>query len=152
MPDTVRVPTPDGVSAVLVHPDLHVNTAHARRGLKKSYTMQEWIAQQGLLAGFIVALATGDRQLLGNTLKDILIEPQRKDNVPCFDAVKDAALKAGAFGCSLSGSGPSMFALAETGSAANIASAMEQACRTQGIACESWVSSLTAPGAHVEAA
>ncbi|HSG97358.1 MAG TPA: homoserine kinase [Woeseiaceae bacterium] len=152
LPDTVRVPTPDGVSAVLVHPDLHVNTAHARRGLKKSYTMQEWIAQQGLLAGFIVALATGDRQLLGNTLKDILIEPQRKDNVPCFDAVKDAALKAGAFGCSLSGSGPSMFALAETGSAANIASAMEQACRTQGIACESWVSSLTAPGAHVEAA
>jgi homoserine kinase len=151
LPDTVRVPTPHGVSAVLVHPDLQVNTAHARRGLKKSYTMQEWIAQQGLLAGFIVALSGGDRELLGKTLKDILIEPQRKDNVPCFDAVKDAALRAGAFGCSLSGSGPSMFALAETSNAANVASAMEQACRKQGIACESWVSSMTAPGARIGA-
>lgn len=150
LPDTVRVPIPDGVSAVLVHPDLQVNTAHARRGLKKSYTMQEWIAQQGLLAGFIVACARGDRELLGKTLKDILIEPQRKGNVPCFDAVKDAAIKAGAYGCSLSGSGPSLFALAASSSAANVASAMEQACRTQGIACESWVSSLAAPGARVE--
>ncbi len=150
LPDTVHVPVPDGVSAVLIHPDLRVNTAHARRGLKKSVTQQDWVAQQGFLAGFIVACATGDHDLLGKTLKDIVIEPQRKDNVPCFDAVKSAALKAGAFGCSLSGSGPSMFALCADGKARNIASAMEQACRAQGIACESWVSSLAARGAHIE--
>ena len=150
LPDTVRVPVPDGVSAVLIHPDLRVNTAHARRGLKKSVTQQDWVAQQGFLAGFIVACATADQDLLGKTLKDIVIEPQRKDNVPCFDAVKSAALKAGAFGCSLSGSGPSMFALCADGKARNIASAMEQACRAQGIACESWVSSLAARGAHIE--
>ena len=152
LPDVVRVPVPQGVSAVLVHPDLQVNTAQARRGLKKSCTMQEWIAQQGFLAGFSVACAENDIDLLGRTLKDIIIEPQRKDNVPCFDAVKDAADKAGALGCSLSGSGPSMFALCAENSARNIASAMEQACRTQGIACQSWVSSLTAPGAIIEAA
>ena len=150
LPDTVRVPVPEGVSAVLIHPDLRVNTAHARRGLKKSVTQQDWIAQQGFLAGFIVACATADHDLLGKTLKDIVIEPQRKDNVPCFDAVKSAALKAGAFGCSLSGSGPSMFALCADSKARNLASAMEQACRAQGIACESWVSSLVARGAHIE--
>lgn len=152
LPDVVHVPVPGGVSAVLIHPDLQVNTAQARRGLKKSYSMQDWVAQQGLLAGFIVACAGNDRDLLARTLKDVVIEPQRKDNVPCFDAVKEAAEKAGAFGCSLSGSGPSMFALCDEGRARNVASAMEQACRTQGIACESWVSPLTAPGAHVEAA
>ena len=152
LPDTVRVPVPDGVSAVLIHPDLQVNTAVARRGLKKSYTMQEWVAQQGLLAGFIIACTEGDLDLLGKTLRDILIEPQRKDNVPCFDAVKEAAIKSGAFGCSLSGSGPSLFALTATSNAPNIASAMAQACRSQGIACESWVSPLTAAGAYVEAA
>jgi len=69
--------------------------------------------------------------------------------VPCFDAVKAAAGKAGALGCSLSGSGPSMFALCAESRARNVASAMEQACRSQGIACESWVSSMTAPGARI---
>jgi homoserine kinase len=152
LPAIVRVPVPDGVSAVVMHPDLQVNTAQARRGLAKGYSMQDWLAQQGLLAGFIVACAGNDIELIGKTLKDIIIEPQRKDNVPCFDAVKEAATKAGALGCSLSGSGPSMFALCIDRAARNVASAMEQACRSQGIACESWVSPLTAPGARVEEA
>jgi homoserine kinase len=150
LPDIVRVPVPRGISAVLIHPDLQVNTAHARRGLRKSYSMQDWVAQQGLLGGFIIACATSDADLIGKTLKDVVIEPQRKDNVPCFDAVKQAAEKAGALGCSLSGSGPSIFALCAESQARNIASTMEQACRSQGIACESWVSTMTAPGARIE--
>ena len=149
LPEIVRVPVPKGVSAVLLHPDLQVNTAHARRGLKKSCSMQDWIAQQGFLAGFIVACAQNDHELISRTLRDIVIEPQRKDNVPCFDAVKAAAGKAGAFGCSLSGSGPSIFALCAESQARNLASAMEQACRAQGIACESWISPMTAPGARI---
>lgn len=150
LPEIIRMPVPAGVSAVLLHPDLQVNTAQARRGLAKGYSMQDWLAQQGLLAGFIVACAENDMDLLGKTLKDVIVEPQRKDAVPCFDAVKEAAMKSGAFGCSLSGSGPSMFALCRSGDARNIASMMEQACRMQGIACQSWVSSLTAPGAGIE--
>ena len=151
LPDVVRVPVPDGVSAVLVHPDLQVNTAHARKALAGGYSMSDWLAQQGLLAGFLVACAEGDVDLIGKTLKDVVIEPQRKASVPCFDAVKGAALKSGALGCSLSGSGPSLFALCSESRARNVASAMEQACRSEGIACESWVSTLSAPGARVEA-
>ena len=112
--------------------------------------MQDWLAQQGLLAGFIVACARDDLDLLGKTLRDVIVEPQRKGAVPCFDAVREAAMKAGAFGCSLSGSGPSMFALCRDVDARNIASMMEQACRAQGIECQSWVSSMTAPGASIE--
>lgn len=150
LPEIIRMPVPAGVSAVLLHPDLQVNTAQARRGLAKGYPMQDWLAQQGLLAGFIVACAESNLDLIGKTLRDVIVEPQRKDAVPCFDAVKDAAMRAGAFGCSLSGSGPSLFALCRTSEARNVASMMEQACRMQGIACESWVSSMTAPGARVE--
>ncbi len=150
LPDTIRMPVPTGVSAVLLHPDLQVNTAQARRGLARGYSMQDWLAQQGLLAGFIVACAEDNLDLIGKTLKDVIVEPQRKGAVPCFDAVKEAAMKAGAFGCSLSGSGPSMFALCRSGDARNMASMMERACRTQGIACQSWVSSMAAPGARIE--
>jgi len=148
LPDTVRLPVPRGVSAVLVHPELQVNTAHARRGLAKGYTMQQWLEQQAYLGGFIAACAASDLDLIRKTLRDVVIEPQRKAAVSCFDVVKAAAERGGALGCSLSGSGPSMFALCETSRAGNLATAMEQACRGLGIECQSWVSALDAPGAH----
>lgn len=150
LPDMYRVPIPDGISAVLVHPDLQVNTAQARRGLAKDYSMQQWLSQQGYLAGFLIGCATNDIALIGRTLKDVIIEPQRVAAVPCFDAVRDAAEGGGALGVSLSGSGPSIFALCENNAASKLAVAMEQACRGFGIDCESWVSPLDAPGAHVE--
>lgn len=150
LPGTIRLPVPAGISAVLVHPNLQINTAHARRRLAKAYSMQQWLTQQGYLAGFIAACASGDVELIGKTLKDVIIEPQRSAAVSCFDAVKESAERAGALGCSLSGSGPSMFALCEDRHARNLAIAMEQACRGLGIGCESYVSPLDAPGAHVE--
>jgi homoserine kinase len=151
LPDVVRLPVPQGVSAVLLHPNLQVNTAQARRGLAKGYSMKQWINQQGYLGGFIVACANNDIDLIGKTLKDIVVEPQRSAAVPCFDAVAEAASKAGALGCSLSGSGPSMFALCEEKRSRNLAAAMEHACRGHGIECESWISPMQAAGAFVEA-
>ena len=59
-------------------------------------------------------------------------------------------MKNAALGVSLSGSGPSIFALCEEGAAANLATVMAQACRNEGIECQSFESSLHAPGAHVE--
>ncbi len=150
LPDIVRLPVPAGVSAVLLHPELQVNTAHARRGLAKGYSMEQWLQQQGYLAGFIAACMAGDVGLIGRTLRDVVIEPQRAAAVPCFEDVKAAALRAGALGCSLSGSGPSIFALCEERRALNLASAMEQACRALGIDCQSWVSPLDAEGARLE--
>jgi len=150
LPEIIRLPTPDGVSAVLLHPDLQVNTVHVRRALPKSVSLKLWLDQQGLLAGFVSACASGDIDLIGKTLRDVIIEPHRKGNVSCFDAVVAAAMKAGALGSTLSGSGPSIFALCKDNDARNVASAMEQACRGEGIGCQSWVSLMTAPGAAIE--
>lgn len=150
LPETIRLPTPVGVSAVLLHPNLQVNTAHARRSLARGYSMQQWISQQGYLAGFIAACASSDIDMISKTLKDVVIEPQRSAAVSCFDAVTEAARRSGALGCSLSGSGPSIFALVEDKYASNLATSMEQECRAQGIECQSWVSSMNAPGAHLE--
>lgn len=149
LPEVVQIPAPSGVTAVLLHPELQINTAHARRSLAERYSMRQWLDQQGLLAGFIAACAASDIDLISRTLRDVVIEPQRSGSVACFDAVVAAANGAGALGCGLSGSGPSLFALCKDADAANVASVMEQACRGQGIACESWISPMTAPGARL---
>lgn len=150
LPRTISLPVPTGVTAVLLHPELQVNTARARRGLAKGYSMKLWLSQQGYLAAFVAACASSDIELIRNSLKDVVIEPQRAEAVSCFDEVKATALRSGALGCSLSGSGPSIFALAEDRDARNIVIAMEQACRGMGIDCQSWVSPMTAAGAYVE--
>ncbi len=150
LPKMVSLPAPDGISSVLIHPELQVNTADSRNSLAKDYSMEQWLTQQGYLAGFVAACANNDVGLLAACLRDELIEPQRAASVPCFPEVKDAAMKSGAFGCSLSGSGPSIFALCADGDSANLSLAMEQACRKMGYECQSWISPLDVPGAAVE--
>jgi homoserine kinase len=150
LPEVVRLPTPKGVAAVVLHPDLQINTAEARRALSTGVSMPKWVEQQGRLAGFIAACYASDIELIAKTLRDIVIEPQRSAAVPCFKQVTEAAMRSGALGCSLSGSGPSIFALCRENAAHNIAMAMEQACRGQGIGCQSWVSPMNAHGAQLE--
>jgi len=150
LPRMMQIKTPTGVSSVLLHPELQIDTAKARRSLAKGYTLEQWLSQQGYLAGFITGCATDDHALIRQSFHDVIIEPQRSAAVVCFDAVKEAAMKADALGASLSGSGPSIFALCMDANASNVATAMEQACRTSGVECQSWVSPMKTPGAHVE--
>lgn len=149
-PRTFNLETPTDISSVVVHPDLLVNTAEARRKLASGYTMEQWLTQQSYMAGFVLGIARNDHALIRDCLKDVIIEPQRASAVPCFTTVKDAALAAGALGSSLSGSGPSIFALCATDIAERVRVAMAQASRGFGYDCESWISPLSAPGAHLE--
>lgn len=150
LPQAYQLPTPEGISSVLVHPEILVNTAKQRKILARTYSLELWREQQSYLAGFIAGCEQNDPDLIRRCLKDVIIEPQRKFAVPCFDAVQDAAMKLNALGCSLSGSGPSIFALCMDAEAAEAAAAMEQACRDAGYECQSWISPMTNQGAHLE--
>jgi homoserine kinase len=150
LPSMIRLSAPKGISSVLLHPELEVNTAESRNNLAGNYSMELWLDQQGYLAGFVAGCASNDIDLIGRSLRDVIIEPQRAASVPCFVGVKAAAMEANALGCSLSGSGPSIFALCRDAVAAEVASAMEQSCSAQGLECQSWISPLDAPGAIVE--
>ncbi len=152
LPSLIRLPVPGGLCSVLLHPELTVNTAESRNGLASSYSMEQWLEQQGYLAGFIAGCASNDIDLIGQCLRDVIIEPQRVASVPCFAAIKSAAMEAHAIGCSLSGSGPSLFAFCLEADADSVSSAMEQASRGAGYECQSWISPLDVAGAFVEEA
>ncbi len=144
-----RLPVVAGVSSVLVHPHLRVDTAAARAALRPTVELASAVTQMGLLACFVHACHAGDRQLLATSLRDVMIEPQRKHLVRGFDDVQSAALAAGSYGCSLSGSGPSLFALCNSESAAQVSATMQKAFESHGIASNAWVSPLDSPGARV---
>ena len=109
--DVHKLVTPVGLQATVVYPHVKILTRDARAVLSDTTTLKKTVAQTGNLGALIVGLYRSDFDLIGRALQDVIIEPQRAQLIPHFYEVKEAALKAGALGCSISGAGPSIFAL-----------------------------------------
>jgi homoserine kinase len=150
-PDIVRLPVPEGLACAVLHPQIEVQTGAARALLGDTVPLKDAVRQWGNLGGLVAALFTGDMALLSRSLEDVVAEPRRAVLVPGFFAVKAAAIDAGALGCSLSGSGPSMFALARTlAEAQRVGQAMQQAFGEAGtVPADLWVSPVGTRGARV---
>lgn len=147
-----QIPTPKNLRCVVIHPDLRIETRAARAALAAHVPLPAVVDQIAALAGFLAGCYTGDNELIGRSLRDPIVEPQRAHLVPGFTYVKRAALDAGALGASLSGSGPSLFAWAERGRADAVATAMQAAFAARGTGSRRFISPLDAQGARVEVA
>lgn len=130
--DLVSLPVPDALRVVVVHPHCEVVTAEARKLVsERRFEIGQVVANLGNVAALVTALDRGDFALLGRSVRDALVEPLRAPLVPGFETVRRAAIEAGACGCSLSGSGPSIFAFADSDAAAlRIGSAMQSAFKS----------------------
>lgn len=150
-PDIVRLPVPPGLTAVVVHPDLEIETAMARRLIGDTVSLQDAIQQWANLGAFVDALHRADFDLIARSLEDRIAEPRRAALVPGLAAIKQAAVGAGALGCSLSGSGPSLFALCRTAAdGERVARAMTAAVGAAiGGEAQTYVSSVAPRGARV---
>ncbi|HEX8187178.1 MAG TPA: homoserine kinase [Pyrinomonadaceae bacterium] len=150
-PRCVRLPVPGGLLAVLVHPHVRLDTRDSRAVLRATVPLADHVRQSARLAGLVASCFTDDLELLRSCLDDAVIEPQRAGLVPGFARVKAAALGAGALGASISGSGPSVFALVDSGEAAGrVREAMVGAFESSGVnEVDSWVSPVSCEGARV---
>jgi len=150
-PDIVRLPVPTGLTAVVVHPELEIETAKARALLGDTVPLADAVQQWANLGAFVDALHRQDLDLLSRSLEDRIAEPRRAALVPGLAAIKAAAVQAGALGCSLSGSGPSLFALCrDAAGAARVAASMTDAVRTHiGGEPQTYVSPISPRGARV---
>jgi homoserine kinase len=95
----------------LVTPDVRIQTKAAREVLPSTSGRAVWVQQMANTVGVVHAFATGDGELLRRALDDRYAEPRRAALIPHFNAVKRAAIDAGAFACTISGSGPTLLAI-----------------------------------------
>lgn len=145
--DVIQLDFPDDLYAAVLHPHIELLTSDARNVLKKTIRLDDAITQWSNLAGLITGLITHNHDLIGRSLKDTLIEPVRSLLIPGFDAVKAAALERNALGCSISGSGPSIFALCRgENHAKDVGDAMRTALNAFGLGSDHYVSSINAQG------
>jgi homoserine kinase len=156
--DTIEVPIDEGVLCVLVHPHLRVATLEARKLLKPAVPMAEFVHQTANLATFVAACFEGDAGLMRRSLVDAVIEPQRQHLIQGFaEARRAALLHRETLGFSISGSGPSCFALVwggrkgarARGAAVKIEQDIRAAFRSRDVTVESWISPVSREGARV---
>lgn len=107
----VKIPVPADLRVVAIHPQVEVKTKDARDVLPTEVPLKDAVTQWANVGGLISGLHSNDYQLIADSLIDIIVEPARKTLIPHFDLVKKEALKAGALGAGISGSGPTIFAL-----------------------------------------
>lgn len=149
-PDVIDLPTPKKLHCTIIHPDIEIQTKNSRKILKKDVSLEKAVKQWGNLGSLIAALYTEDYDLIADSLHDEIIEPVRSLLIPGFDKMKQAALDAGALGCSISGSGPSLFALSTSRKTAEkIGVEMGNVLKKEGLSFEIHISKMNTEGAQV---
>ncbi|GGJ98535.1 homoserine kinase [Luteimonas terricola] len=146
----LRLDVPDWLHCVVVQPDLVLETRHARTVLAEPYPLAQVVEHSTHLALFLTGLARADAEMIGEGLRDVLVEPRRAPLIPGFAAVKQAALDHGALGASISGGGPTCFAWFTSRAAADTAApAMVAGFSAAGIAARAHVSPVAGPRAEL---
>ena len=149
--EVVRLAAKDAFVWVVAHPNVVVKTATARKVLPRSVPLVLAARQWANVGGLVVGLVSGNATLIAHSCEDAIVEPVRAPLIPCFYGVKEAALAAGALGCSIAGSGPSMFAIVKVGGPVQrVARAMRETFRKEArLRCEVYISRLNRDGAKV---
>jgi homoserine kinase len=145
--DIIQLPFPSDLICVVVHPDIEIKTAESRKLIPQNPGIRNTLIQCGNLAGLITGLITTDYALVSRSLHDAIAEPVRAHLIPGYFSLKQDLLDAGAIGANISGSGPSVFALTNRmETARKLSGLMELAFHSQGIACEVYISTISAHG------
>jgi homoserine kinase len=148
--DVIGLPVPPSLLVVLAQPEQYLRTADSRRVLPASVPLGIALHQAAQVAGMTAAFLLGDLALLGRALDDRIAEPARAALLPGFAEAKAAALAAGALGASISGSGPTAFALAgDRATAERVAEAMREGYAARGIGAAVRVAEVDRQGARV---
>jgi homoserine kinase len=151
--DVLPVPVPPTLHIVLASPEQKLRTAEARAVLPVEVSLTVALHQAAQVAGIVAALYAGDLAFLGRCIDDRIAEPARAGLLPGFNRAKQAAMAAGALGVSISGAGPTAFALCSgAGEANKVATAMCDAYRSAGLTCTTRVTRPDLVGTTVETA
>ena len=137
----------DNLYFAIVHPNFRLETKVARAVLPKHIELKQHVFNSSKAASIVAAIMKRNVQLLGNSIQDIIVESARAKLIPGFYNVKKAALDSGAYGSSISGSGPSVFAVTDDKKQAEaIGKAMMEGFSQENIESEVYISKVSSEG------
>ena len=148
-PDFVRIPTPPDLRLVLATPSLLLATRRAREVLPESVSLGTSSSNSARLGAMIAAAFQGQTAAFAQAVRDEIVEPARAPLIPGFQEVKRAALQSGAFACSISGAGPTVFAIVDSEVTGNrVGQAMVSSFARAGVQASFFVARVDTQGAR----
>ncbi|MHB1921285.1 MAG: homoserine kinase [Chitinophagaceae bacterium] len=148
--DVIKLNTPADLVCSLIHPQIEIQTRDARSIIKKSVSLKDAVIQMGNVGGMITGLFQQDYELISRSMEDVIIEPTRSILIPGFYKMKELALRQGALGFGISGSGPSVFALSKDEEiAGKIVRVVKEQLLKEGIQSEGYVSRINQQGPKI---
>lgn len=148
--EVISLNVPDDLFCTVICPQIELQTKKLRQVLPKQIPLPVAVKQWGNIAGLITGLERNDYALISRSMEDVIVEPVRSDFIPFFQEIKSQAIASGALGCSISGSGPSIFALCRGKKIADQAvESMEKIYEKNGISCNCYVSSINKEGPKI---
>jgi homoserine kinase len=149
--DVTKIGHIDNLHIILVTPDVIILTREAREILPKTIPMEGFVNNMANSCLISAAFAKNDYDLFARSLNDIVIEPVRATLIPGYKEVKENALKAGADGVAISGSGPTLFAITSYSHNRSylIEDAMVRSFKKNGIQCKSLITDVDMEGTRL---
>jgi len=148
--DIAQLPVPKNLWAAVVHPDIEILTKVAREILPTNIPIVNATQQIGNLGGLICGIIQEDYGMISRSIHDVIAEPHRQKLIPEFYKAKRAAQANGALGFSISGAGPSVFALCEGEEIARkVGAAVAQVFTDINLENQIHVSRINQQGVHV---
>ncbi|RRO20865.1 homoserine kinase [Flavobacteriaceae bacterium 14752] len=149
--EILNIPVPDQLYALVIHPQIEIKTSESRASLPENVNMNDSILQCANIGSLIHAMHTEDYELIKRSLKDAIVEPHRKKQIPFFDDIKQAAMSTQAIGMGISGSGPSMFVLVQgQDKAIEVKKAMQEVYEATPINFEIYSSKVNTEGVKIK--
>ena len=139
------------VMAVVAIPSIRLSTSEARRVMPKTITIADAVTNLGSLTLLLQGLRTGNGDLIADGMHDRIHEPYRWGLIQGGRQVREAAIAAGAWGCVISGAGPSILALANREHAGAVRRTMVRAWEGEGVASRAEVLQLQQVGSRWKA-
>ncbi|MGQ0794783.1 MAG: homoserine kinase [Nitrosopumilaceae archaeon] len=128
--DVIKIEPPKDLVLCVAIPKLDVpmkKTQVSRSVLPHQVRLSDSVRNLSNAAAIVAGFMKKDVDLIGNSIKDVIVEPARQHLIPGFNQVKENALQAGALGVTISGAGPSIIAFTSRSSnPKKICSAMEK--------------------------
>ncbi len=148
---SLKPPTTLEICVAYPHTETPVHkTEKARSVIPKQVSLEKLVRNVGSAAALASGFVEGDVDLIGASMSDVVVEPERAALIPGYQNVKDNALKAGAAGVAISGAGPGIIAIVNKRKAnsAKIAVAMRKGFELAGISATAFVTTA-GEGVHI---
>ncbi|MBC8053514.1 MAG: homoserine kinase [Sphingobacteriaceae bacterium] len=148
--DIIKLSYPENLHCAIVFPEVDVPTRDARRMIREKVLLKDAVVQWGNIAGLVSGLFMKDLDLIGRSMKDVIIEPVRSILIPDFYKMREIALANGAISFGISGSGPSVFAFTDNADTSlKITQAIQQHLTKLNIGSQAYTSAVNADGPKI---